>query len=122
MIKQHCDICDGVIPNTEGYRTIHFGRGNNSDVNTGFEPLVVCKNCWKKMLDAVGGDELYRDIDNRPKRNGNTVDDLLKGILPLKEDDGKSCKSCKYKDKYIGEDPCLSCAALDKWEAMDTHE
>lgn len=121
MIKQHCDICDGVIPNTEGYRTIHFGRGQNTDVNTGYDPLVVCKNCWRKMLDAVGGDDLYRDIDNRPKRNGDSVDTLIKEILPIKEDDGKSCKSCKFKDKYIGEDPCLSCSAHDKWEAMD-HE
>ena len=104
-IKQHCDICDRVIEGNESYRTIHFGRGYNTDVDTGYDPLVVCKDCWQKMLNSVGKPELYRGIDKPQKKLtpvGNLSDVIWQGML-------ESCKTCKYSDAPADEDRCKSC-------------
>lgn len=113
-IKQHCDVCDRVIEGTEGYRTIHFGRGYNTDVNTGYDPLVICKDCWYKMLESQGRSDLYRGIDvapHKPKPVGN-VKDVLKEVVE------KRCKTCKYGDDFSDDTPCNTCADLNKWEKI----
>jgi hypothetical protein len=115
MIKQHCDVCDRVIEGTEGYRTIHFGRGYNTDVNTGFDPLVVCKDCWYKMLESQGRVDLYKGIDSAPKKPvpvGN-VKDIIVDIVD------KRCKTCKYGEDWSENTPCKQCADLNKWEKKD---
>lgn len=114
-IKQHCDVCDRVIEGTEGYRTIHFGRGYNTDVNTGYDPLVICKDCWYKMLESVGKPELYRGIDKPPRKVapvGNLSDMIAQGLL-------ESCRTCKYGDESAEQEHCGSCVGLDKWEAKN---
>ena len=115
-IKQHCDICDRVIQGTEGYRTIHFGRGYNTDVNTGYDPLVICKDCWYKMLESQGKTELYRGIDNPPRKPapvGNIKDILIDGV-----DVERRCKTCKYGEDWSKEAPCDKCTDLNKWEKI----
>lgn len=114
-MKQHCDVCDRVIQGTEGYRTIHFGRGYNTDVNTGYDPLVVCKDCWYKMLESQGKTELYRGIDNPPKKPSSVgnVKDVLKVIVE------KKCQNCKYCDYALDNDMCANCVDKNNWEAID---
>ena len=120
-IKQHCDICDKVIPGTEGYRTIHFGRGYNTDVNTGYDPLVVCKDCWLSMLQYKGREDLYRGIDvttpHKPKPVGN-VKEVLEAVVS-QESLEKRCKTCKNIDDWDDDNVCQSCVGFDKWEAKN---
>lgn len=61
--KQHCDICDSVIPGDESFRVIRYGRGQNYDVQTGNDPKIICKACWSKMWAAVSTEEV-KNIDN----------------------------------------------------------
>ena len=116
-IKQHCDVCDRVIEGTEGYRTIHFGRGYNTDVNTGYDPLVVCKDCWYKMLESQGRADLYKGIDvapHKPTPVGN-IKDVLEDVIMVE----KKCKTCKYGDVGWEETHCSTCKGLNNWEAKD---
>ena len=117
-VKQHCDICDRVIPGTEGYRTIHFGRGYNTDVNTGYEPLVVCHDCWFKMLDSVGAPELYRNIDSKPKAKP-VYATPVGNITPVLKEIVKSCATCKYQDNGMSNYPCNACIDKMNWEDKD---
>lgn len=113
MIKQHCDICDSVIPNTEAYRTVNFGRGTNTSIDIGYKPMVICKHCWKKMYDFIKPDNNDKDI--RFQKSGaleNIIGDLVFE---------KRCKDCKYGDE-INCEACDSCKAYDKWEAKDNGE
>ena len=116
MLKQHCDVCDMVIGGTESYRSIHFGRGYNSDVNTGYDPLIVCKDCWQKMLTSVGRIDLYRGIDTSPKRPApvGNVKDILKDVIVERR-----CKTCKNSEDWSDEAVCKECVDLNKWEAKD---
>jgi len=118
MIKQHCDICDGVIPGTESYRTINFGRGYNHNIDTGYDPLVICKRCWHRMLESVGAEELYKEVDIKPKRpqSVGNIGSILKEVVQ----GPKMCNYCKHLNSEV----CFSCLSDDckeftKWEAKD---
>ena len=113
MIKQHCDICDGVIPNTEAYRTIHFGRGTNANINIGYDPMTICKRCWKKMLDAVKPEAYIENIDaiSRPNQSDDIIGDIVSNIIAT-----KTCKNCLNGDCGIDSEPCKSCLNCAKWE------
>ena len=80
MIKQHCDICDGVIPATEAYRTVNFGRGTNSNINIGYEPMVICKHCWKKMYDFIKPEGDKIDTSNRTKISEDAITNILSDL------------------------------------------
>lgn len=125
MIKQHCDICDGVIPNIESYRTVFFGRGTNSKVNTGYDPTIICKRCWKKMLDGIGAGDLMKVLPDKSietamekteiKHEERVLDlskEIEEAIVTGKE---KACENCIYGDRSLNENPCKSCKGKDKW-------
>ena len=81
MIKQHCDYCDRVIPATEAYRTVHFGRGTNSKIDVGYDPIVVCKHCWKKMETVVKPEgDTVENKENKQQLDSDIIGGLLKGI------------------------------------------
>lgn len=128
MLKQHCDICDGVIPGTEQYRTIHFGRGYNTNVDTGYDPLIICKHCWHKMLESVDAVDLYRDIDGkkRPSQVKPVRIDPKEIVNGLELDDKtefeKKCKTCKYGSLGWEETHCSTCKGLNNWEAKTDEE
>lgn len=124
MIKQHCDICDGVIPVVESYRTVFFGRGTNSKINVGYDPTVVCKKCWNKMLSAVGAEKLMVHL---PDKNVETamvksdtkreerIDSLAQEIADGITGKDKSCESCVYGDRALNDEPCCLCTGKDRW-------
>ena len=125
MIKQHCDICDGVIPNIESYRTVFFGRGTNPKVNTGYDPTIVCKKCWKKMLDGIGAGDLMKVLPDksvdiamektdikREERVSDLSKEIEEAIVTGKE---KACASCVYGNGKLSDEPCRSCTGKDKW-------
>lgn len=127
MIKQHCDICDCVIPNVESYRTVFFGRGTNPRVNTGYDPTIVCKKCWKKMLDGVGAGDLIKILPDKSVdsamekteiKHEERVSDLSKeieeAIVTGKE---KACENCIYGERKLSEEPCKSCKGKNRWIA-----
>lgn len=148
MLKQHCDICDGIIPGDESFRVIRYGRGQNLDVQTGNNPKIICKECWKKMWAAVKPNEEVKNIDNieaeflskaeaeRIQKSVNKNSDAINGIHDiLKEMTSNTlvqvkqvghnpnpmatCTSCKYCDRGSMENPCNICLGRDKWEAKD---
>lgn len=127
MIKQHCDICDGVIPNVESYRTVFFGRGTNPKVNTGYDPTIVCKKCWKKMLDGIGAGDLIKVLPDKPvetamdktevkreERISTLSKEIENEIIMAKE---KACENCIYSDSGLNNEPCRSCTGKDRWIA-----
>lgn len=124
MIKQHCDICDCVIPNLEAYRTIHFGRGTNSNIDVGQDPMVICKRCWKKMLCSVKP-EAY--IENPEKLIPTNTDDVLGEIVNALrpkctlsvDENGNGCPNCLHRDDSLDSDVCRNCIGLCNWEARD---
>lgn len=121
MIKQHCDICDGVIPNLEAYRTIHFGRGTNLNIDVGHDPMVICKRCWKKMLSTVKP-EAYIENPEENKTDdvvGEIVNALMPKRMSSKDENGHCCENCKYCDSLIESEPCRSCVGLNRWEAQN---
>ena len=126
MIKQHCDICDGVIPNVESYRTVFFGRGTNPKVNTGYDPTIVCKKCWKKMLDGIGAGDLMKVLPDKSVETAMEKNDIKREeiIEDLAEDiaDGittqdKSCATCKFGGCRLTDEPCKNCKGKDRWTA-----
>lgn len=128
MIKQHCDICDGVIPAVESYRTVFFGRGTNPKVNTGYEPTIVCKKCWKRMLDGIGAGDLMKVLPDKSVdsamektevKREERVSELAKEIADGITGKEKSCESCKYGEKLLTEEPCRSCTGKDRWVAKE---
>lgn len=116
MLKQHCEICDRVIPSTEAYRTVNFGRGTNSNVNTGYSPMVICKKCWKIMYAAVKPDTDETDMVSANSPLGNILSDIINDD-DKKRANEKGCKDCKHCFGDINSDPCASCVGCDKWEA-----
>lgn len=132
-IKQHCDICDQVIPMAESYRTIHFGRGHNPNINIGYDPLVICKHCWKKMLSSVNAEGVYKDVDavfdevkNRTKLTippealdtllGKISEQTSSSVVMGEDDTYRGCKNCKYGNHSINDEPCKSCLNQSNWE------
>ena len=128
MIKQHCDICDGVIPNVESYRTVFFGRGTNPKVNTGYDPTIVCKKCWKRMLDGIGAGELVKVLPDKPvenamdkteKKREERIDSLAEEIVDGITGKDKSCATCKFGGCLLSEEPCKNCTGKDRWTAKN---
>lgn len=142
-IKQHCDICDSVIPGEDSFRVIRYGRGQNLDVQTGLEPKIICKSCWGKMWAAVSTEEV-KNIDNigtdflskaearRYKKaidkNSDAINDIngiLADIIPEKKEFvslsqvRQLCTTCIYSDKSPTEEPCFSCAGCNRWRPKD---
>lgn len=136
-IKQHCDICDSVIPGEESFRVIRYGRGQNLDVQTGLEPKIICKNCWGKMWAAVSTEEA-KNIDNigtdflskaearRYKKaidkNSDAINDIngiLANIIPEKKESEPSCDTCMHDEEPLDEYPCAACVKHNKWKAKD---
>lgn len=133
-IKQHCDICDSVIPGEESFRVIRYGRGQNLDVQTGLEPKIICKSCWGKMWAAVSTEEV-KNIDNigtdflskaearRYKKaidkNSDAINDI-NGILAnmIPERKGQ-CEDCKYSNEPPDGYPCVGCVGYGKWRPKD---
>ena len=123
MIKQHCDICDCVIPNTEAYRTIHFGRGNNSKIDIGYDPMVICKRCWKKMLGAVKPEAYIENPEKILQSNtDDVVGEIVNALMPKRmssvDKNGHCCQNCLHRDDSIESGACRNCVGLDKWEEM----
>ena len=124
MLKQHCEICDRVIPSVESYRTVHFGRGHNPNINVGYDPIVICKTCWKKMEAAVKPDgiEIEREaeaaldkhIEEQKKRTDNLVEDIMSSMVKGTD---KSCESCRFNMMQLTDEPCNKCLGKNKWEA-----
>lgn len=128
MIKQHCDICDGVIPNVESYRTVFFGRGTNPKVNTGYDPTIICKKCWKKMLDGIGAGDLMKVLPDKSvdsamekteTKREERVSELAKEIADGITGKQKACENCIYSHKQLTEEPCRSCTGKDRWVAKE---
>lgn len=125
-VKQHCDICDGVIPGSVSYRTVHFGRGNNPNISIGKDPMVICKTCWKKMLEGVGvsmsesEEQLERVSEKTVLKHEERVDDLVNDIADfiIKGTD-KSCESCLYGNNSLSQTPCCNCTGKNKWEGKN---
>lgn len=138
-VKQHCDICDNVIPGDESFRVIRYGRGQNLDIQTGNDPKIVCKECWRKMWAAVSTDQ-PRDIDHigdtkflskaearryksQIDSNKNAINQLhgildeIRGEKPL-----KTCKTCKHSDVGSDGEPCNKCLGLSLWEEKSDGE
>lgn len=121
-MRRHCDICDSVIGNTEQYRTIHFGRGNNTDIDIGVDPQTICKKCWKTMISSVKPEAYIDNIDPLIKKN--RTDDIVGAIASALVNDNdcqcdKLCKTCKYGDCGLSEGSCSECIGKDRWEAKD---
>ena len=126
MIKQHCDICDGVIPVVESYRTVFFGRGTNSKINVGYDPTVICKRCWNKMLAGVGAEQLANHLPDKSvdsalvksdAKREERIDSLAKEIEESITGKDKSCESCIYGDRSLNDEPCCLCTGKDRWVA-----
>lgn len=119
MLKRHCDICDGVIGETEQYRTIHFGRGSNEDIDIGVDPQCICKKCWKTMITSVKPEAYIDNIDPliRKKNSDNIVSTIAEAILP----DGvfKRCKNCKHADDPSHGEHCKDCTNFSNWVSED---
>ena len=120
MIKQHCDICDCVIPNLEAYRTIHFGRGTNSTIDVGQDPMVICKRCWKKMLSTVKPEAYIENPEKLIPNNTDVVGEIVNALMPKRmssvNEDGHCCDNCLHRDSAIDSEPCRSCVGLNRWE------
>lgn len=122
MIKQHCDICDGVIPVTEAYRTVNFGRGTNSNINIGYDPMVICKHCWKKMYDYIkpdngNADERYVKSDALASIVGDILNDGGERVIT-----DKTCSTCKFGINGLDDPNCKGCSGFNKWEALVDEE
>lgn len=118
MIKQHCDICDGVIPVTEAYRTVNFGRGTNSNINIGYDPMVICKHCWKKMYDYIKPDNGSTD---EKYQKSEALASIVCDILNDKSE--KTCSTCKFGCDGLDDPNCKNCAGFSNWEDInDGHE
>ena len=124
MIKQHCDICDGVIPNVESYRTVFFGRGTNPKVNTGYDPTIVCKKCWNRMLDGVGAGDLVKVLPDKSVeetmvkteiKTEERIDNLVKDIVDGITGKDKSCATCRFGESLLSDEPCKHCTGKDRW-------
>lgn len=131
MLKQHCDFCDSVIPSQASYKTVHFGRGNNQNINIGYDPQVICKKCWEKMINAVKPEMMESEEQKfevtssglKPKTDKavNSVrtalaDEFADFIIRGKD---KSCESCTHGDSELTGEPCSKCTGKDKWEAKN---
>ena len=133
MLKQHCEICDGVIPPVESYKTVHFGRGSNPNINVGFDPMVICKRCWNKMMASVGMstegiDEQVdkaseKTIAKRQERADALESEITDFLVNMAPDNvakmtgkDKSCESCIYGNSPLDQAPCCTCTGKDKWE------
>jgi hypothetical protein len=135
--KQHCDICDSVIPGDESFRVIRYGRGQNYDVQTGNDPKIICKACWAKMWAAVSTEEA-RNIDDIGKtflskaeakrykqaidKNSDAINDIhkiIKSAMGGKDDIDKTtlkgCTSCQYVKNSSNEGPCSVCLGYSEW-------
>ena len=120
MLKQHCEVCDRVIPDMESYKTVHFGRGHNPNVNTGYDPMVICKGCWKKMWEAVRPGDNIDDVDpvektmkKRAERAQNLATEIVTSMVKGSD---KACEQCMSNGKSLLEQPCCNCTGKDKWE------
>lgn len=141
--KQHCDICDSVIPGDESFRVIRYGRGQNYDVQTGNDPKIICKTCWNKMWSAVSSEQ-PRDIDgiinqkfmskeeahelqktvskNSDAINSihNILKEMSKGTESTDDKYERTCKTCSYGDVLsMNEPPCNQCNGFSNWEAKN---
>lgn len=116
MIKRHCDICDAVIGTSEQYRTIHFGRGTNEDINIGVDPQTICKRCWKTMITSVKPEAYIDNIEPLIKKQEceDVITSIVEAVLP----DGaiKRCKNCKHCDDWSSDSVCHNCTDLCNWE------
>lgn len=124
-MRRHCDICDAVIGQSEQYRTIHFGRGTNEDINIGVDPQTICKKCWKTMISSVKPEAYIADIDPLIKKN--RTDDIVGAIASALVNESecqcdKLCKTCKYGDSALSEGSCSECIGKDRWEAKDEED
>ena len=144
--KQHCDICDSVIPGDESFRVIRYGRGQNYDVQTGNDPKIICKACWAKMWAAVSTEEV-RNIDDIGKtflskaearrykqaidKNSDAINDIhkiIKSAMGSKDKDGidkstlKGCTSCRYVKNSSNEGPCSVCLGYSEWVSNEGEE
>lgn len=127
MLKQHCEVCDCVIPPMDSYRTVRYGRGNNPNVNTGHDPMVICKACWKKMI-AVVSPEMASNLESA-EHTQEMKDKLSQKLSEALKDDldrvikgkDKSCESCRYGDGSLNEEPCNGCTGKNQWEAKNVN-
>lgn len=131
MLKQHCEICDGIIPAVESYKTVHFGRGNNPNINVGFDPMVICKKCWKKMLEAVKPEMVQSEeemierssaktAEKRQQRADALENEITNFLVSMSPDNllkgkDKACENCKFGGLALSDEPCKSCTGKDKW-------
>lgn len=126
MLKQHCEICDRVIPPMESYKTVHFGRGNNPNINIGRDPIVICKKCWKIMVTAVNP-EMAAQLDAQTENENHKqilqqrasealANDIEEFIIKGKD---KTCEMCAYGDGSLSDEPCNKCTGKDKWVSKD---
>ena len=120
MLKQHCEVCDRVIPDVEAYRTVHFGRGHNPNINTGYDPMVICKGCWKKMWASVrpddnvdDGDPVEKSMRKRAERAQNLATEIVTSMVKGSD---KACENCVYDGIALNSEPCNNCTGKDKWE------
>ena len=122
MIKQHCDICDGVIPNLEAYRTIHYGRGTNSNIDVGQDPMVICKRCWKKMLGSVKPEAYIENPEKlMPANTDDVLGEIVNALRPKRnssvDENGNGCPNCLHRDDPLDSDVCRNCIGLCNWVA-----
>lgn len=144
-IKQHCDICDVVIPGDESFRVIRYGRGQNLDIQTGNNPKIICKVCWNKMWAAVSTDQpkdpdamissTYiskaeaREIRDEVSKNKDAINDLhsiIKGTIRSDVENvgptgivANTCKNCRHSTVPAGSEPCNTCSSFSRWEAKN---
>ena len=132
-IKQHCDICDNVIPGDESFRVIRYGRGQNLDVQTGNDPKIICKGCWGKMwaavstgepknIDDIGKDFLSKSEARRYKQaidqNSDTINNMHK-ILKSVIGTSRTCATCYYSDQASQFEPCNKCSGCDQCQTKE---
>lgn len=119
MLKRHCDICDAVIGQSEQYRTIHFGRGTNEDIDIGIDPQCICKKCWKTMITSVKPEAYIDNIEPLIKKQN--TDDIVSSIVEAVLPDGieKRCRTCKHCEDWSEDAICKECVNLSKWEDIN---